>query len=705
MTDPGEPDRIELQQQIDDLRAQLERAEARAERPDAWDPKTWARRASRIGSMGVRAIRRARASATGPRAQLARDRSRPSSFPAWERRLEGARFVGFPTHWRERSGPTTPAAIAVVLHCHYPELLDELLAALQAVPEPFDLYVTNSSGEAIPGARLRAAGAAHAEVLTVENHGRDIWPLVQVVNAGILDPYDVVLKVHTKRSEWREAHGELGGSGAEWRDELVRALLESPAQVAAILEAMRRDRSIGIVTADGSVAGPEHWGSNLDLVLGLLERLSMPLEPDALRFPAGSMYWIRGFLLQALRAFRIDRDDFEPEDGQIDGTAAHAIERIIGIGAREAGLAVLDRRELALRDRGSVDGRVIAFYLPQFHRTAENDRWWGAGFTEWANVAKARPLYPGHPVPLQPGELGFYDLASDEVRERQRELGAAHGVAGLMYYHYWFAGRRILGLPIQRLADGDVDQPFCVMWANENWTRRWDGLDSSVLIGQDYDRVPPTAFIDDILPMLRDPRWLRVDGAAIVAVYKLGDVPEPAATIAHWRERARAEGAGELHVLAVDVGEAMGGLPRDRLDGIADGTLTFAPHNLPWVRSERAGEVDDRFTGSLMAYRATADAAIAQLGDLDERHYPGVMVTFDNTARKQWNPMAFTGANPFTFRRWLAAALEAQADRPADRRIVFVNAWNEWAESAVLEPTEQYGRTFLLACRQVSPSA
>lgn len=704
MTEAGDRDRIELQQQIDALRAQLEQAEARAERPDAWDPKVWASRASRIGSMGARAVRRAKAAASGPRAKRATDRRRPSSFPAWQRRLEGARFVGFPTHWRERTGPAAPAPIAVVLHCHYAELLDELLAALPTIGEPFDLYVTNSSGETITAARLAAAGAAHAEVLTVENHGRDIWPLVQVVNAGILDAYDVVLKVHTKRSEWREGHGELSGSGEEWRAALVGSLLGSPERTSAIVDAFRRDRSIGIVTADGSVAGPEHWGSNLDLVRGFLERLSMPLEPDDLRFAAGSMYWIRGFLLQSLRALRIDRADFEEEAGQIDGTAAHAVERIIGIGAVEAGMDVLELRELDDRDdRASVDGRVVAFYLPQFHRTAENDRWWGAGFTEWANVAKAKPLYPGHLVPLMPGELGFYDLALDEVRQRQRDLAAAHGIAGFMYYHYWFAGRRVLGLPLQRLADGDVDQPFCVMWANENWTRRWDGRDADVLVGQDYDRVPATEFIEDILPMLRDPRWMRVDGAAIVAVYKIGTVPDAAATIAHWRERARAEGAGELHVLAVDIGEQMGGLPRPELVDLADGTLTFAPHNLPWIPSDRAAEVDERFAGNLMGYRGTADAAIAQLADFDEHHHPGVMVTFDNTARKQWTPMAFTGANPWTFRRWLAAALEAQADRPLERRIVFVNAWNEWAESAVLEPTEQFGQTYLLACRQVAP--
>lgn len=703
--DPSRDDElIELRQQVDELRGALRGAEERAARTDPLDPRLWANRAHRLVRFGGRA---ARAVVHGRRraAPLAEgDADAPSSFERWSDRMDASRFVGFPVDWRFSRVPVAePASVAVVLHCHFPELLDELLAGLRSIDEPFDLYVTNSSGTSISAQQLRAAGARHVEVLSVENHGRDIWPLVQLVNAGILDPYPVVLKVHTKKSAWREAHETLDGDGAAWRESLVDALLGSAENVGAILGAMRADPEIAVVTADGSIAGPEHWGGDLGLVRGIYRRLGMPLEADALRFPAGSMYWIRGFVLQGLRAFRFERDDFEPEAGQIDGTCAHAIERMVGLLSEEAGMRVLTRSDLPAEPGEACTApraRLVPFYLPQFHRVAENDRWWGKGFTEWYNVVKAHPLYPGHDVPLRPTELGFYSLELDTVREQQLELARSHSIAGFMYYYYWFAGRKLLERPIERLLESDLDQPICIMWANENWTRRWDGGNTDVLIGQEYESVPAEQFIEDVMPLLRDPRYLRADGAAVLAVYKLAQLPDPAATVARWRERCREEGVGELLLLQVDVGPAMGSLRDAGAIGIIDGSLDFAPHNLDWVATEiPADQWDARFEGRAMSYRALVDGYGRRLASLPDDAYPGAMVTFDNTARRQWQPDLFTGTNPYTFRRWLAECAAAVADREPDRRLIFVNAWNEWAESAVLEPTEQYGRSFLQACR------
>lgn len=708
-TDAPQSDRneiLELQQELARARRELRVAESLAARPDPWDPKVWHARATQIAGMGRRFVARSLRRGAAPKAVAPVESTAPSAFPAWRRRMEGSRFVGFPVDWRfSRRGPAQPSPIAVVLHCHFTDLLDDLIAGLAVLPEPFDLYITNSSGEPIAGDRLRVEGLRHVEVLEVENHGRDIWPTLQIVNAGILDPYDIVLKVHTKKSAWREAHTELQGDGATWRASLTDALLGSRENVDEILAAMRADRDIAAVTADGSVAGPEHWGGDLELVRGIYQRHSMPLDPSALRFPAGSMYWIRGFVLQGLRSFRFDREDFEEEGGQIDGTCAHAVERMIGLLSTEAGMRVLERRDVErpAADAVPASARIIPFYLPQFHRVEENDRWWGTGFTEWYNVVKAAPIFDAHVVPLRPTELGYYSLELDSVRERQRELSQAHGIEGFMYYYYWFAGRKLLERPIEALLASDIDQPFCIMWANENWTRRWDGGDTDVLIGQDYDVVPAEQFIDDVMPLLRDPRYLRAGGAVVLAVYKLAQLPDPAATVQRWRERCREEGVGELLLLQVDVGEAMGGLEQHGAAHIVDGSLTFAPHNLPWMASEVvATPKDDRFEGNMMSYRGMAGAAIEQLESLEPTHAPGMMVTFDNTARRQWRPDLFTGSNPYTYRRWLAACIAAVADRPEDERLVFVNAWNEWAESAVLEPTEQFGRTYLLATRSAN---
>jgi lipopolysaccharide biosynthesis protein len=241
------------------------------------------------------------------------------------------------------------------------------------------------------------------------------------------------------------------------------------------------------------------------------------------------------------------------------------------------------------------------------------------------------------------------------------------------------------------------------MWANENWTRRWDGRESDVLIAQDYERVATEDFIDDILPFLADERYMTIDGRKIVAIYRPGQIADLANVVERWRARARAAGVGELFVMNADVDLEFHGLAgTPRAHGL-DGSLGFPPHNFPWdwLPYEELG-VDPRFRGAILSYEALAEAGEQRLQSLDQMLFPGVMAAFDNTPRRQWEPDIWYGANPYTFRRWLAATVDAVLDRPADERLVFINAWNEWAESAVLEPTDRFGRTFLFAVRDVA---
>jgi lipopolysaccharide biosynthesis protein len=551
-------------------------------------------------------------------------------------------------------------------------------------------------------------------VLDIDNHGRDIYPLAAVVNAGLLDAYDLILKVHTKRSPWREQHDELAGSGQQWRSGLFDALLGSEEEVRQIMGAFAEHPDLGAVTANGSVLGPEFWGGDLEIVRTLLRRLELVVDPDSLRFPAGSMYWIRGFLLKGLRALNLTAADFEHEAGQVDATTAHGIERSIGLLAAEAGCRVVERSDTpssATEAWRHYEGeqpaeprlRVMPFYLPQFHAIPENDRWWGQGFTEWTNVTAAHPVFHGHHQPKLPSTTGFYDLRLDAVRDQQSSMAAAAGVEGFMYYYYWFAGRRLLSMPIEKLLASDVDKPFCLMWANENWTRRWDGRSEDMLIGQDYDKVPAADFIDDVMPFLQDPRYLRVDGRPILAVYRIAQIPGYRDVVRQWRERAREAGVGELMLLSVDVAKAFDGLEGSAESAGLDGILGFPPHNTLWEWLPHAGYgVDPRFAGNLLSYDAVVSDAIAKLRKgIPDTAYPGVMVTFDNTARRQWISDVWYGSNPYTFRRWLAEAARAVSDREPQHRIVFINAWNEWAEGAVLEPSDRYGATYLAAVRDV----
>lgn len=637
-----------------------------------------------------------------------------ADFTAWVERGGGRQAGAYPEVWRGRDDLplTDPSKVGVVVHVFYPELAGELFDRLRAMPVAYDLFVTNASGVPIE-VPADMGPLVHARVLDVPNHGRDMLPLVNLVNAGYLDPYLVVLKVHTKRSAWRASH-ELGGDGDEWRARLLDSLLGGAANIASVLSAFAERPDLGLVTADGSVLGVEFWGDNEVHVANLLRRLELVLDPEELRFAAGSMYWVRGFALQGLRALNLSAADFEPEEGQVNATTAHALERLLGVVLAEAGLSVLQRTTVPSASPDSwrrfgpgpmrPRARIVPFYLPQFHPVVENDRWWGPGFTEWTNVTSAQPVYEGQHQPRLPRDLGFYDLRLDDVRVAQASMSSAAGISGFMYYHYWFAGRTLLGTPIQKLLASDIPQPFCVMWANENWTRRWDGRETDVLMAQDYERAPAADFIDDVLPLLADKRYMTVGGRKIIAVYRPGQVPDLAQTIAAWRDRARRAGVGELFVLNVDVDVEFDGLAGSLESHGLDGSLGFPPHNhlYKWLPHEGFG-VDERFTGNLLSYQALVTDAERRLrAQVRPSLHPGVMVAFDNTPRRQWDSDVWYGSNPYTFRRWLATAVSSVLDREPEDRLVFVNAWNEWAEGAVLEPTDRYGRSFLLAVRDVA---
>jgi lipopolysaccharide biosynthesis protein len=634
----------------------------------------------------------------------------------WLNRIGGRNVAGYPESWKLRTDLplASPCRVAAVVHVYYANLLPEILHNLASIPVEFDLFVTNASGREVSIETGSIPLLHNVRVLDVANHGRDILPLVCLVNANLLDPYELIVKVHTKESAWRAQH-DLGGSGAAWRDELLGALLGSSANVEHILSAFAERPELGVLTSDGSVLGPEYWGDNQLTTHTLMRRMELGFDESQLRFPAGSMYWIRGFLLQGLRALNLSAADFEKEAGQVNSTTAHALERMVGLLTAEAGQTVEEAgpalamapaseswHRFGAESGRSPRARVLPFYLPQFHPIPENDRWWGTGFTEWTNVAAARPVFAGHHQPKVSRDMGFYDLRLDQVREQQVDLAREHGISGFMYYYYWFAGKRMLQLPIERLAAADGDFPFCIMWANENWTRRWDGRSDDVLIGQNYEEVAAETFIDDILPFLLDDRYLKVDGKALVSVYRPGQMADFPAVVKAWRKRA-AEHNLELHVVSVDVAKEFDALQGTPEEAGLDGLMGFPPHNClwSWLPHEGLG-VDRRFTGNLLSYRDLVQDSEKRLArGVDDGSFPGVMVTFDNTARRQWNSDLWFGSNPYTFRRWLAAAVRAVAHRDASERIVFVNAWNEWAEGAVLEPSDRFGSTFLLAVRDV----
>jgi glycosyltransferase involved in cell wall biosynthesis len=336
--------------------------------------------------------------------------------------------------------------------------------------------------------------------------------------------------------------------------------------------------------------------------------------------------------------------------------------------------------------------RAIAMYLPQFHRIPENDLWWGEGFTEWTNVRRGKPMYAGHHQPRVPhADLGYYDLDEPRVLERQAAMARRYGINGFCFYYYWFNGRRLLEKPLERmLASGRPDFPFCICWANENWTRNWDGLDREVLIASSQDPDADRRFILDVLPFLRDPRAIRVEGRPLLLVYHASGLTDPARTAAVWRDVCRAEGLGEIHLASV--------WSRDRTDprhcGF-DSAVQFPPLLVPCenlaLGSDACPPTAPGFRGAILDYRA---AVRAGLGPLPEGFsvFRGVMPSWDNTARRMDRGTSWINASPEAYAAWLEAAVARTCrEQPPGRRLVFINAWNEWAEGAHLEPDTRLG--------------
>ena len=337
--------------------------------------------------------------------------------------------------------------------------------------------------------------------------------------------------------------------------------------------------------------------------------------------------------------------------------------------------------------------RLLAFYLTQFHPTPENDSWWGKGFTEWTNVTKAKPLFEGHLQPHLPSDFGFYDLRVRETRREQIETAKQYGIDGFCYYYYWFSGNRILNRPFDdMLADPESDMPFCLCWANENWTRRWDAADHEVLIAQKYLPEDDMNFIKALVPIFEDKRYIRVDGKPYLIVYRPQHIPDARHTVGIWREYCRSIGLGEIHLCA-----ALTHGNEDYAKFGFDSGVEFPPHNLrsPKVINQEINFYD-AFQGAVIQY-----ANIAQ-SYLDRTYGPSlvfktVFPSWDNSARTGSRALVVLNGSPENYEYWLSSTIDqAQLSDNTDP-LIFINAWNEWAEGCHLEPDRWFGHAFLQA--------
>ncbi len=353
--------------------------------------------------------------------------------------------------------------------------------------------------------------------------------------------------------------------------------------------------------------------------------------------------------------------------------------------------------------------RPIAFYLPQYHPVPENDAWWGAGFTEWTNVAKARSLFKGHYQPHVPSDLGYYDLRLPEIRAAQAELAKAYGINGFCYYHYWFNSRRILERPFEEvLSSKSPDFPFCLCWANENWTRVWDGGSDHILLQQHYGKEDDLLHIRYLLPVFSDKRYIRIKGKPVFLIYRSESFPDIRQTIDMWRNEAVKSGVGDLYLMRVEnftIEEDIGKLG-------FDAAVRFSPH-AEYGNRQRFSLLNRYLKGrnffldgnAILSYEHYVEYYCSQKQD-DYKRYRCAMINFDNSPRRTKGATIYMGSTPNLYYYFLKSIIrETMSDPRLDENVVFINAWNEWGEGNHLEPDVKWGRGYLESTKKALQDA
>lgn len=365
--------------------------------------------------------------------------------------------------------------------------------------------------------------------------------------------------------------------------------------------------------------------------------------------------------------------------------------------------------------------KIISFYLPQFHPIPENDLWWGKGFTEWVSVVRTRPHFKGHHQPQIPTDLGFYDLRLEETRIAQAEMAAKYGISGFCYYHYWFNGKMLLERPFNEvLHSGKPDFPFCLCWANENWTRTWDGLQNDILMKQDYNADDRIEHIHWLCKAFKDPRYIKVNNRPLFLIYRTDNISDLKERIHDWRRIVKEHGFDDIYLCSVRSNF-------DQMDEEAviatgfDAIVEFQPYykdfpkrslrvllklvfnhylNKTIIRLNLQSIIPCLHESNILSYGKLADKAMKNSHPDNYRKFPCVTPSWDNSPRRtNANRIAniIQNDDPQKLSEWLLNSFKKVENYNDDEKIVFINAWNEWAEGCHLEPDLKNGKRFLEA--------
>lgn len=341
--------------------------------------------------------------------------------------------------------------------------------------------------------------------------------------------------------------------------------------------------------------------------------------------------------------------------------------------------------------------RVIAFYLPQFHPIPENDRWWGKGFTEWTNVAKAKPMFPGHYQPHIPADLGFYDLRVPETRIAQAEMAKEYGVEAFCYYHYWFSGKRLLERPFNEvLQSGEPNFPFCLCWANKTWSGVWHGCPDRILIEQTY---PGTSdyknHFYELLKAFSDDRYAKVDGKPLFVIYRPMEIPDVTRVTDFWRQLALRSGLKGLYLVGIS--------HFDSFNPENSGFDARISQRLPPLTGGGSSRykflklyvfLKNGKMPTLYRYQEVTNFIVTNRTHA-EYDYPCIIPNWDNTPRSGTNGLVLHESTPELFREQVKIAIDRMLSRPEEHRLIFLKSWNEWGEGNHMEPDMKFGRGYL----------
>jgi len=350
--------------------------------------------------------------------------------------------------------------------------------------------------------------------------------------------------------------------------------------------------------------------------------------------------------------------------------------------------------------------KPIAIYLPQFHPVPENNEWWGEGFTEWRNVTSSKPLFKDHYQPHLPKDNGFYDLRLHQTMIDQAEMAKKFGIQGFMFYHYWFSGKRILETPVnQWLNKKSPDFPFCLCWANENWTRRWDGMDQNVLLKQTYSKEDDILHFKELLRHFVDERYICVDGKPVFAIYRTNLFPNILETAKTWRNEAIKAGLKGLYLVSV---ESFNNKLDPRTFGF-DASIEFQP-DFQFLPKREKGSLFERILNKLNLKKSVYSIhtiydyqklvkKMESKPDVSYKQFLGITPMWDNSARRKSGAIIFKNSSPESYKKWLLNVLSKSRNFSTDENFIFINAWNEWAEGNHLEPCLKWGQEYLEATK------